>query len=410
MKDVSKGPFFYGWYIAGVCLISLFIAHGVGTSNYGLFIKPFIKDFGWSRAAVSGAHFILGIVFGLASPLVGRLIDCFGSRKVMIPGAFLFSVAIMLNSLVNSLWHLYLFYGLVGLGIAAIGAIPVNTSLSYWFHKKRGLAIGIAWVGAGLGIALLVPVTQKFISTLGWRGTYLALGLISLVICTTVVGFLMRNRPEDLGLLPDGEETGEVMPSIGEEGLKAFKAVRTIYFWLLGIAFFLNGLGFVSILIHLVPFATDIGITPIKASFVLSFVGIMSIFGRIGYGYLSDKFNKRSVTIVAYLSLSGTIYLLTMVKSLTFLYPLALIFGMSFGGTMVLMAVVAGECFGLTAFGEIYGYLNIFLTLGTSLGPLFTGYIFDITNSYQWAFTIISIAYLLGSLALFFTQPLAYRK
>lgn len=413
MRDIRNDPkIFFGWWVALACLISVTIVVGIIGFAYGVFIKPLIKEFGWSRAAVSAGHTVYGLVAGIASPLVGRFIDRFGPRKVMIPGALALGLCFIFLSFINTLWQFYIIFVIVGLCYSATGIVPAKTVIVHWFRKKRGRAIGIVNSGIGWAGLLITPLAGYLIVHYGWRSAYLILGLIPLVILIPVISFWVRHKPENLGLFPDGEKNGgEQINSLKgktESGLVSSisitDAMRTMRFWILMFVYFLYSMVFVSITVHVVPHAVDLGCSLQVGAFVLGLATAISIFGKIGFGFLCEKFNTRYLIMASFLGLIISILSLMKAESEWQLYIFAILFGLFYGGGTSIMPVLVAENFGLASYGEIFGYIMLAFTFGIATGPVITGYIFDITQSYYWAFVMFIWALCLAIIAAYFAR------
>lgn len=413
MRDIRNDPkIFFGWWVALACLTSVTIVVGIIGFAYGVFIKPLIKEFGWSRAAVSAGHTVYGLVAGIASPLVGRFIDRFGPRKVMIPGALVLGLCFIFLSLINTLWQFYIIFIFVGLCYSATGIVPAKTVIVNWFRKKRGRAVGIVNSGIGWAGLLITPLAGYLIVHYGWRSAYLILGLIPLVILIPVIGFWIRHKPENLGLFSDGEKNGgEQINSLkgkAETGLVSSisitDAMRTIRFWILMFVYFLYAMVFISITVHVVPHAVDLGCSLQVGAFVLGLSTAISIFGKIGFGFLCEKFNTRYLIMASFLGLIISIISLMKAESEWQLYIFAILFGLFYGGGTTIMPVLVSENFGLASYGEIFGYIMLAFTLGIATGPVITGYIFDITQSYYWAFVMFIWALCLAIIAAYFAR------
>ncbi|RMF21034.1 MAG: MFS transporter, partial [Deltaproteobacteria bacterium] len=240
------GQIFYGWKITGASFVILFVAVGVGLYVPPVFLVPIEEHFGWSRAAIAGGSAIAALVSGLMSPLAGLWIDRYGSRRVMITGSLVMAGALYLVSRMTALWQLYAFTGLAGAGLTCVAWVPNQTLISNWFTRKRGLAMGIALTGIGFGGLAMSPLAAALIDHLGWRTAYAVLASIVGVVLTAVIIAIVRDRPADLGMLPDGAANdaadagaGEIALETGDTGLGLGEALRTAAFWLLSACHFL---------------------------------------------------------------------------------------------------------------------------------------------------------------------------
>lgn len=405
---------FYGWWIVAGSFLILFIAVGIGLYAPPVFLVPLQEHFGWSRAAIAAGSAIAAVVSGMVSPLVGAWIDKFGSRKVMAFGALVMGTAFLLLGTMRSLWHLYALNALAAVGITCCAWIPIQTLISNWFTRKRGLAMGIALTGIGFGGLAMAPLTGLLIARVGWRLAFAVLGVLILIICATVVLAIVCSRPADMGLLPDGDAAvaaGTTDHGSGPaHGADLGQAVRAGAFWTLASAHFLWTFASLSIIGHFVAHLRDVGFESRTAAGALGLTVGASVAGRVVIGYFADSASKRDVLTVA-LALSGLgAALLLTIQSAGALPLFVLVYGMAMGGAAVLFPLLVGECFGLLAFARILGLIMIAATLGGAAGPVLTGRIYDVTGSYRFAFMLHVVILLAAALAVHFLPRALIRR
>jgi MFS family permease len=411
-KAHTLRPTFYGWWIVAGCFLILFVTVGIGLYAPPVFLVPLQEHFGWSRAAIATGSAIAAIVSGMVSPLVGAWIDKYGSRKVMTLGALLMGSAFLLLSAMGALWHLYALNALAAVGITCCAWIPTLTLISNWFKKKRGLAMGIALTGIGFGGLVMAPLTALLIARLGWRLAFGALGVTILAIVATVVLAIVRSRPADIGLLPDGEaaSAGPMVANAGADlaaGVELGQAVRAGAFWTLASGHFLWTFASLSIVGHLVAHLRDVGFASGTAAAALGLTVGASVAGRLVVGYFADSASKRDIMTAA-LAFSGlSTALLLSIQSGGVLPLFVITYGFALGGIAVLFPLLVGECFGLLAFGKILGLVMIAATLGGAAGPVLTGRVYDVTGSYRLAFMFHVAVFLTAAIAIrFLPRPL----
>jgi MFS family permease len=415
MEEARSNPgIYYGWWIVLAASFTLMIAGGIGGYSFPVFFKPLEEAFGWSRAALSGPVAVATLSAGIWLPIIGRLIDRYGPRTVMVPGALLMGLCNLLLGQMHALWHLYGIFLLIAPAIVALTALPAQTLVSHWFIKKRGIAMGLTMMGYGLGGVVMAKLSYLLIVGFGWRTAYSILAVTIWVLVTPVVLLVVRHKPADKGLLPDGETAGNaccsatpdpVAESPHESGLEVGAALKTVAFWTLALIFLVTSFGGGSIILHMVAFSTDVGISAEAATTALSLLAGVSILGRLGFGALGDRLDKRTVMALCFFLHSVAIALLLKMKSAGLLYLFAAIYGLSMGGNVVVTPLLIGECFGVVSFAAIAGMLGIPLTLGGAAGPVLAGRIFDVTKSYGLAFAIALVAYLLATVAVYFARP-----
>lgn len=365
----------------------MMIAYGVHYS-FGVFFKPLQDEFDWSRAATSSVFSFYQISHCALGMFAGWAIDRYGPRIIVAFGGIAVSAGLLLTSQVNALWQLYIYYGLVlGLGISVAWS-PVMTTVSRWFIKRRGLALGIVTAGIGLGTVVMSPLASYLISSYSWRISYLIIGISALVIVIIASVFLRKN-PQEKGLLPYGEiqnsQNVAVSPSVG---ISLREAIRTRNLWLLLAMWMLITFGTFMVVTHVVRYAQDTGIPPLTAATILSTIGAASIAGRITMGALSDRIGTRIALTICVVSQAILILWLTTLSDVWEFYLFALLFGFVYAGAIPLFPAITGELFGLGHMGLIFAFVTLGGGIGGALGPLLAGYIFDTTGRYSTAFLI----------------------
>ena len=333
-------------------------------------------------------------------PVVGRLVDRFGARAVIIPSILFFGFGLMsLSRLSASLWHLYVVYVLLGLVGGGTAPVPYSKVLSHWFDKQRGLALGVAMVGLGLGTFVMPSLAQALLVSYGWRYAYVVIGLMVMIVTIPVVGLFLKETPEMVGLGPDGEAVNVSRMQVHEPqaSLSALEARQTPTFWILVGSFFLMSASVHGCLIHLVPLLTDRGTSPQLAAIATSLFGGALLLGRIGAGYLLDHLFASSVAVGFFCGATLGLLLLWSGVTGTATFVAAFLVGLGMGAEGDIIAYLISRYFGLRAFSEIYGYAFGAFTLGGVVGPLLMGKGFDATGSYNFGLGVFVIASLLAA-------------
>ena len=400
VKDVTenRSGLFYGWFIVFLTFLSL--------STYGLFysysgfIQSLEVEFHATRAAISGIYTLFVAVYCLCAMPMGALCDRVGPRKTLVLSAVCIGAGTALCSQAQTVWQLYLFFGLMaGIGHGAIWVVATST-ISRWFIAKRGLAMGIAACGIGVGLLLAPPLSVQVILHAGWRSAFLALGTVFFVI-NIAVALLIKGSPKEMGLTPHGE-TGKkataavvTLPESGDYALN--ESLRTRAFWfvyLLGLFCFS---AYSMAMIHIIPYSGVLGVPALQAALGLSCLGVGTIAGRISAGTLSDRFG-RTFTLMACLGFEALgIFGLLAASGVWTLYAAMFLIGVGYGGSVVLSSVLLGDFFGLKHLGAITGVWLTHGALAGPLGPLAGGIVYDVTSSY---FLAILMAGLLCTLAI----------
>lgn len=391
-----KKKVFFGWYVVALALISLLMSYGIRYS-FGVFFPPMLKEFRWSKTLLSGALTASMFVNAILAPVFGALFDKFGPRWLMTGGAILVGGSmITIGAWVQEPWQLYLIYGVIlAVGINGMGVV-VNTSMvANWFIKKRGMAVAVLAVGSSLGVFVLSPISNALITSVGWRQSFIILGVILIVLMIPLVLLFARKQPEEMGLRPDGEDNVPIQAAgvaanagAQEVSLTVAEGLRSRSFWFLFIADTLFGISWFLISTHQVSYAIGIGATPATAAAVFSLVGGIAILGKLLFGAISDKVKDRKRILVV----GGLIYtvgyiILLLAKDVATLYAYAIILGLGYGG-MGIMGAVAGDHFGRKSMGKLWGFINTGAAIGASIGPILGGYIYDTTKSYALAWEV----------------------
>jgi len=397
----AGNSFLYGWWIVFVAAVGLSMGYGpIVTFTFGVFFKLLNQEFGWSRGDISQAFSLSLFVMSLVFPFIGRLVDRFGARKIIIPSILLFGLGLMSLSLLSAnIWQLYAVYILLGLVGGGTAPVPYSNVLLHWFDKRRGLALGVAMVGLGLGAFVMPSLAQMLIVSQGWRQAYIVFGLMVMVITIPIVGLFFKETPEMVGLRPDGDVMNPNHQNASEQkiGLSAQEARQTHTFWILVGAFFLMSASVHGCLIHLVPLLTDRGISPQLAAGATSLFGAALLFGRVGAGYLLDHFFASSVALCFFCATALGLLLLWSGVTGTAAFIAAFLVGLGMGAEGDIIAYLIGRYFGLRAFGEIYGYAFGAFTLGGVSGPLLMGRGFDATGSYSLGLGVFVVVTLIAA-------------
>ncbi len=385
-KNLSAGGRIYsGWWVVAAAIVGLSTGPGqFAFGALGLFIIPLGDEFGWNRAEISLALTFFTVALALSLPVVGGIVDRVGSRKVLIPSILIVGGFLALIPLaVSRVWHLLAIFVLMGSLGAGANSLPYMATISAWFDRHRGLAIGFAMGGAGLGYAYVPPLVQYLIDTSGWRSGYYALAAITVLVAAPVVYCFLRERPQELGLLPDGETTESApAPAPVQPGVRRAQALRGREFWLLFFVFAVLSFSLYGLLPHVVPMLTDRGMPSARAALVASTVGVTIVFARVLIGFLIDRFFAPRVAAVSFGLSAVGLGLLAAGAVGPQAFVAAMLVGFSIGAEIDLMAFLTGRYFGLKCFGEIYGLMFAALLIGTSLGPLAFGAVFEMTGSY----------------------------
>jgi MFS family permease len=385
--------------IVGISFINLAASYGLNLS-FPIFFVAILEEFRWSRASIAGAFSISTLLLGLNSWFVGRFIDRFGPRKILIGGVLILCFSTIASGWIKELWHLYALFGVcMAIGRSGLGWVPHSVLLFNWFIEKRGTMVGIAFSGMGIGILIIGPLSQYLISWYGWRIAYMLLGLMGLVLLLPLNCILPGISGEKEGLAEDyrSHQSTAVHSKIktppngrDEKGNQTFgRVMRTLPFWCFFFTFLLIPLGIFPVMVHQVAYVIDLGYSKILAAFVIGAIGFLSTAGRMLFGTLSDRMGREKVATLSFLcSIVGIliILLLPLLQSVFWLYLYAALFGLGFGARGPILTAMLADMYQGKHFGSIFGFINIGIGIGGALGPWLAGYLHDVTGSYKISF------------------------
>jgi MFS family permease len=386
----STAAIFHGWWIVGASLLSLTVGVGpVVGITFGVFLQPLAAEFGWSRGQAAQGVALALLGFTLVQPLIGGLIGRYGAKRVILVSAACFGVSLLgLASFVSGTASFYTGALLTGGVAGGTSPLPYGTVLARWFVRRRGLAMSVALSGLGIGGMMLPLLASHMITAYGWRAGFLLLGLLVLGVILPVVGVVLRETPEEMGLWPDGQvpvnrEPGATAPMLTGRTLAEARATAT--FWAVALGFFLITAATQGCVVHLTPLLADRGFSLIQAASVVSMMSLGFLPGMLTSGYLVDRFSSRGVAVGFFVITAAGFALLGRALGWDGIVAAAMLLGVGTGATVQLIPALVGWGFGLRAFGEIYGMMMAAFGLGTVLGPLVVGWLFDATGSYRLA-------------------------
>lgn len=423
MNETQEGRIFYGWWIVLASSIIIFFGTGIAFYSFGVFIKPIEADLGWSREVLSLGVAAWALVFGFSGPIVGILLHKYGARVVIAGSGLIAGVSYMLLMWVGHLYQFFILMIIIGFAAVGITLIPNQTLISNWFQKYRGRAMGLMTAGIGLGGFTMPQVANYVIELKGWRTSFFLLGLLILIFVVPVALLVVRTKPSDMGMKPDGEPTrdrketeGSFLGDSTDGGLSVGRAMKSLSFWMLFAAFALLVFGESGFTVHFVALVDDAGVSSQRAAFFWGLVAGVSVVGRLGFGFLSDRWNPRNLITVTH-ALHGVatvgllVFFLDMgITSAVTLFPFSIVYGLSLGGSAVLLPVLVGRCFGLLNFSKLLGLLMSGFAVGVLGGPYAAGAIAHKTGSYRPAIIIFAIGFGLAAFAVALVRPDKYKS
>ena len=396
----GESEFSRGWLVLAGCWLGVVIsAPSIGAYLSGVFLQPLENEFGWSRSAIS-LHSLLSIgAFAFMAPFAGRLVDRYGVRRIALTSFLLYAGAqYSMSFLSDSLLHYYVLSVLIA--IVAAGTTPVvfTKVVNAWFDKSRGLALGIALLGAGVTAAVGPVLLTHYVDTNGWRAGYQVLGVI-VFIGSFLVVLMIKDSPKA------SADYSAIAGSASDQltGLEVKHATRSATFRLIGVAFLMVSLAVGGLLLHFIPMMTDYGMSRAEAAQTASLVGLSVLIGRIGTGILVDRFFAPRVALVMVLCAAlGYLALVLGGGALAFITAIAV--GFMVGAEIDFIGYLAARYFGMKNYGVIYGALYGITILGVGLAPLLTGLLYDYFGNYQPAI-LFSVLSLVVSAYLFSRMP-----
>lgn len=401
----KKEPIFYGWIVLAACFAISFCWGAY--FSYGVFLKPLAADLGQGRGMISSVFSVFMVVSGISGIFMGRIIDKHGTKIPLFVSGSLSAVGFFLCSQIQTLWQLYLCYGITSIGAGVIFSLPLAT-VQRWFVKKRGLALGITTAGAGAGVMIVAPLTAHLISCYGWRFCYIIIGAAVFIIFAGS-GLVIVPRPELMGLKPYGKDTGGVLQKIeaaaeiNEWSMR--ELVHTKAFLLINAIFFFSVMPTYLVSIHICSFATDIGFSETSAALILGLIFAFSIPGRVGGGLLAEKTGWVKGFFICCLACAFIVAWLTTIKG-SGLYLFVILYGLFFGSRTPMVPGLAGYLFGTKLLAGMLGIINISAFVGGAVGASLAGLIFDKTGNYHIAFLVGALSWAIAGVLALFVKPL----
>jgi len=381
---------FYGWWIVIASVIIAMYSGGVVFYGFTAIFEPIANDMGWSYAQISLAASLRGLELGLLAPLTGILTDRLGPRRIILGGGIITTAGLLLLSRTTSLATFYGAFALIAIGMSATTQTVLMTAVANWFRLRMGLATGIAMSGFGLS-GLVVPLIVRLIDIFDWRMA-IAIMAIGLLVVVAPLSYVFRHRPEQYGYHPDGLKKAPAplsatptSPQLTEMNIRVAEVLKSTTFWRISIAFMLHVMLISSVTTHVMPYLSSAGMERTRAGFVAMVLPMMSIGGRMGFGWLADKFDRRRAAAIAFCLITLGLLCFGVAPSagLWLMIPFLLLFGIGYGGSTGIRPSLVSEYFGRTNFGSIFGFIIGINALGGIFGPFLAGWVYDTWGNYQ---------------------------
>jgi len=396
----SNQKLFYGWWIVVGSFFLNFAGIGIIMNSMGVFIKPVSESLGFTRGGFTLYFTVAALAMMVMAPVMGKLLERYNIRLIMTVCTTMMAASFALFSQCRTLTQFYVLALFLGIGSAGSHIIPVSMMITNWFIDKRGLAMGIVFAATGVGGLIFNPLANWIIMHYSWQATYLTFGIIIGILSIPTALFIVSAKPADKGLLPYGGEKAVAQQSQDEQGgVTATQAFRGSAFWLLAAVILLIAIANMGVLHHIVPYLTDIGFSSTTAATLMSLHMTMLIFGKVLVGGLADRLGLLKSYLLCMVGLMVSIALLYGSQLLWVAIAFNVLFGFSIAVRTVLPPLMTARVLGQKHFAVIYGFLNIFTTLGTAVGVPLSGFIYDWTKSYHMAFALYIVLCVIAAVA-----------
>tara|TARA_Y100001970_G_scaffold40516_1_gene49923 strand:+ start:5005 stop:6252 length:1248 start_codon:yes stop_codon:yes gene_type:complete len=410
-----KKKIYRGWYIVTAIFFANWMGAGIGVPIYGLFYVPIRSSLSLTNLMLSLPPVIRNLTTHFMGPIVGPLVDKFGPRYLMTMGAIIAGFSTFLMSTADDFWEIILYFSIIGAsGHACLSHIVTNTTLARWFIKKRGRATGIATTGINVGEAIMAPLIQLLITYVGWRKTWQFMALVPWLIIAPTSFLFMRRSPEDLGLKPDGESTeieNKQNASDPHQDIEEIwtpkDAFRTTSLWALVFSTNLAAIAVIGVVLHQIPFMIDQGLSPGIAALSLTTYAIFAIPSKLVWGFLAEKVAIKYLTAASLIGSAIGLLILIQASTIKGVLLFGVIYGLTRGAWAVVQSLIWADYFGRAFLGSIRGFVSPIQGLSAIFGPLFAGWLRDVTNSYQIPFyTFVGLYIISAFIILIIPKPI----
>jgi OFA family oxalate/formate antiporter-like MFS transporter len=401
-------PVYYGWYVVAVAFVASMMSAGVQAYTLGVFLKPMTAALGWSRTDISLGQTVSTVATGFLALIVGPIMDRRGGRVLIVVGAVVGGLGFIALGQVHNLWQYYLVRGgLITVGSVGMGTLVVNVAISNWFVRMRGRAIAIGSMGVSASALIMPPLATRLIAAIGWRSAWAVIGVAVWVLVIPPAAYIMRRRPEDHGLVTDGSlaPPGAVLRvrTAGDVRWTRREAARTPALWMLIVAFGCASMGLGAMLLHLYPYLTDRGFSPGIAAAGFSMIGLTGLVGKPLWGLALERFETRLCATVEFLSMAVGILLVLLIRNVATMFGAIFVLGIGIGGVITVQEVVWANYFGRLTLGTVRSIGRPFTIVSSAGGPVLAGAAYDIGHSYDVAFIVFIVTYVIAAGLIFVT-------
>jgi OFA family oxalate/formate antiporter-like MFS transporter len=381
---------FYGWWIVLSCFIIGLYVSGIVHFGFTAFFGPLIKEFGWSYTQISFAKSLRGLEMSVFAPLLGFLADRYGSRKLILCGTITVGLGLILLSMTQSLAMFYASFLLLSFGAGGCTAVVLMTAVANWFSKDIGKAFGIVAAGSGAG-GLMVPLVVQMIDVYDWRTTLIIFGL-GIWLLGIPLSFIVRDKPERCGYLPHGESphvpTQDVKNKDEGKDIRFKEALKHKAFLYINIVELIRHMIVTAVILHIMPYLSSVGIPRSLSGMVAAALPVVSIFGRLSFGWFGDAYDKRAGLAVTLCLIGAGLMAFSFVQQGWLMFVFIISFSLGWGGSAVLSRTILREYFGRESFGKIVGITMGVGSVGGIIGPVLAGWTFDTLRSYHFLWLV----------------------
>jgi MFS family permease len=380
---------YYGWVLVLALSLTETTSWGILYYAFTVFLTPMQAELGWSRAAMTGAFSLALLISGVCGIPIGRWLDRHGPRALMTIGSCAATLLVLAWAMVHELTAFYLIWAGIGVMLAAVLYEPAFFVVATWFTRQRGRALTVLTFIAGFASVIYIPLAGWLVQRQGWRGALVTLAIILGLGTIPLHALVLRRRPADLGLTPDGtavNASNESPAMTAADGISLQAALRSAAFWWLSTAFFLSQLATAAVAVHLVPYLIDVGYEPGFAALVTGLIGTMALPGRLIFTPLGDRLPRHQVTACLFLLQTMALVVLLQFHGRLGVYAFVILFGIGFGAMTPARAALVADLFGPTHYGKINGVLALFVTGSRALAPVTAGVVYDVAGGYEPVF------------------------
>jgi MFS family permease len=409
MQNMKPPRVFYGWWIVVASIFGLIVCNGPFVYTMSVFMPSLINEFGWGRGDISLSLTFHTLANAAAMPIAGKLVDRFGARRVLLPAILVWGIGVGLISVIpGALWALYAMFFVLGIATSGATPLPYGRMISAWFNQRRGLALGLAMSGTGLGTLIIPILAQRLIDTFDWRMAFAGIGALILVVAVVIVIPIVRDTPEEMGSSPDNLPADQDFDGEDQTTVPGFSSTAVLkqrQFWLITAAFSIVAMTVLGTAAHLFPLLVDSGIEPTTAAMGVSTMGLALLLSRVWAGYLLDRYFAPYVAIgfICGPILGCLLFASGVTGSLAFVAAIGI--GLGIGAEIDMIAYFIGRYFGLRSFGVLYGYLFGAFLVGGGIGPPLLGYGYDILGTYAAPLYMCAVAAAVACLLLAILGP-----